>query len=85
MPVAAIPRARTLGQTEGVWKAVLDRKTGRILGVALLGTEASEAIAVVQMAMLAGLDFTAVRDAVITHPTIAEGLNLLFTPAYLED
>ncbi|QTG82726.1 dihydrolipoyl dehydrogenase family protein [Arthrobacter crystallopoietes] len=85
MPVAAIPRARTLGQTEGVWKAVLDRKTGRILGVALLGTEASEATAVVQMAMLAGLDFTAVRDAVITHPTIAEGLNLLFTPAYLED
>ncbi|MCW2134075.1 dihydrolipoyl dehydrogenase family protein [Arthrobacter sp. VKM Ac-2550] len=85
MPVAAIPRARTLGQTEGVWKAVLDRKTGRILGVALLGTEASEAIAVVQMAMLAGLDFTAVRDAVITHPTIAEGLNLLFTRAYLED
>ncbi len=85
MPVAAIPRARTLGQTEGVWKAVLDRKTGRILGAALLGTEASEATAVVQMAMLAGLDFTAVRDVVITHPTIAEGLNLLFTPAYLED
>ncbi|WP_139005110.1 dihydrolipoyl dehydrogenase family protein [Arthrobacter crystallopoietes] len=85
MPVAAIPRARTLGQTEGVWKAVLDRTTGRILGAALLGTEASEATAVVQMAMLAGLDFTAVRDAVITHPTIAEGLNLLFTPAYLED
>lgn len=85
MPVAAVPRARTLGQTEGVWKAVLDRNTGRILGVALLGTEASEAIAVVQVAMLAGLDFTAVRDAVITHPTIAEGLNLLFTPAYLED
>jgi hypothetical protein len=36
------------------------------------------------MAMLAGMEYTAVRDAIITHPTIAEGLNLLFTPAYLE-
>jgi pyruvate/2-oxoglutarate dehydrogenase complex dihydrolipoamide dehydrogenase (E3) component len=84
MPVAAIPRARTVGHLEGLWKAVVDRDTDRILGVALLGTEASEAIAVIQMAMLAGLEYTAVRDAIITHPTIAEGLNLLFTPAYLE-
>jgi pyruvate/2-oxoglutarate dehydrogenase complex dihydrolipoamide dehydrogenase (E3) component len=84
MPVAAIPRARTVGHLEGMWKAVVDRDTDRILGVALLGTEASEAIAVIQMAMLAGLEYTAVRDAIITHPTIAEGLNLLFTPAYLE-
>jgi probable pyridine nucleotide-disulfide oxidoreductase len=30
------------------------------------------------------MEYTAVRDAIITHPTIAEGLNLLFTPAYLE-
>lgn len=85
MPVAAIPRARTVGHLEGMWKAVVDRDTNKILGVALLGTEASEAIAVVQMAMLAGLEYTAVRDAIITHPTIAEGLNLLFTPAYLEE
>jgi probable pyridine nucleotide-disulfide oxidoreductase len=63
---------------------VVDRNTNRILGAALLGTEASEAIAVVQMAMLSGMEYTAVRDAIITHPTIAEGLNLLFTPAYLE-
>ena len=84
MPVSVIPRARTLGHLEGIWKAVIDRDTNLILGVSLLGTEASEAIAVVQMAMLGGLEYTAVRDAVITHPTIAEGLNLLFTPAYLE-
>ena len=38
-----------------------------------------------QMAMIGGLDYTAVRDAVITHPTVAEGLNLLFTSARLED
>lgn len=45
---------------------------------------AGESIAVVQMAMPAGMDYTAVRDAIITHLTIAEGVNLLFTPAYLE-
>lgn len=84
MPVSAIPRARTVGHLEGEWKAVVDRNTNTILGAALLGTEASEAIAIVQMAMLAGMEYTAVRDAIITHPTIAEGLNLLFTPAYLE-
>ena len=37
------------------------------------------------MAMIGGLDYTAVRDAIITHPTVAEGLNLLFTPAWMED
>lgn len=35
-------------------------------------------IAAVQMAMLGGLRYQEVRDAVITHPTMAEGLNLLF-------
>ena len=85
MPVSAIPRARTVGQLAGEWKAVLDRQTGKILGAALRGVDASEAIAVLQMAMIGGLDYTAVRDAVITHPTVAEGLNLLFTPAWLED
>ncbi|MET3921560.1 pyruvate/2-oxoglutarate dehydrogenase complex dihydrolipoamide dehydrogenase (E3) component [Arthrobacter sp. UYEF20] len=85
MPVTAIPRARTIGHLEGTWKAVIDRETNRILGAALLGAEASEAIAVVQMAMLAGLEYTTVRDAIVTHPTIAEGLTLLFTPAYLEE
>jgi pyruvate/2-oxoglutarate dehydrogenase complex dihydrolipoamide dehydrogenase (E3) component len=85
MPVTAIPRARTVGHLEGFWKAVIDRDTNRILGAALLGTEGSEVIAVVQMAMLAGLDYAAVRDAIITHPTMAEGLTLLFTPAFLED
>lgn len=84
MPVAAIPRARTIGHLEGTWTAVIDRDSRQILGAALRGPEASEAIAVVQMAMLAGLEYTRVRDAIIAHPTIAEGLNLLFTPAFLE-
>ncbi|WP_427015426.1 dihydrolipoyl dehydrogenase family protein [Pseudarthrobacter sp. P1] len=57
MPVAAIPRARTVGELDGVWKAVVERGTDKILGAALLGHESSEAIAVVQMAMLGGLAY----------------------------
>ena len=84
MPVTAIPRARTVGHLEGLWKAVVDRSTNKILGAALMSTEASEAIAVVQMAMLAGLEYTELRDAVLTHPTMAEGFTLLFTSAFFE-
>ena len=85
MPVSAIPRARTVGQLEGQWSAVIDRETNLILGASLLSAEASEVIAVVQMAMLADMQFTQVRDAVITHPTMAEGLTLLFSDAFLDD
>lgn len=84
MPVSAIPRARTIGELDGVWKAVVDRDTDLILGAALLSAEASEVTAVVQMAMLGGLRYQQVRDAVITHPTMAEGLQLLFSGAFLE-
>lgn len=78
LPVAAIPRARTLRQTQGVWKAVIDARTDLILGVALLGPESGEVVTSVQLAMLAQMPWTALRDAIITHPTMAEGLNLLF-------
>ncbi|MEU9559171.1 dihydrolipoyl dehydrogenase family protein [Streptomyces fumanus] len=79
LPVKAIPRSRTLRDTRGVWKAVVDRDTDEILGVALLGPESSEVLTVVQTAMWAGLPFTALRDGLIAHPTMAEGLNALFT------
>ncbi|MGR6973621.1 dihydrolipoyl dehydrogenase family protein [Streptomyces cynarae] len=79
LPVVAIPRARTLRDTRGLWKAVVDRDSDRILGVALLGPEAAEVVTVVQTAMLAGLPYTALRDGMIAHPTMAEGLNALFT------
>lgn len=84
MPVSAIPRARTVGQLDGIWKAVVERGTDQILGVSLLGHEASEVIAVVQMAMLGKLPYQRLRDAVIAHPTMAEGLQLLFSDAFLE-
>lgn len=84
MPVSAIPRARTVGELDGIWKAVVERGTDQILGVSLLGHEASEVIAVVQMAMLGKLPYQRLRDAVIAHPTMAEGLQLLFSDAFLE-
>jgi pyruvate/2-oxoglutarate dehydrogenase complex dihydrolipoamide dehydrogenase (E3) component len=83
LPVAAIPRARTMRETDGIWKAVVDARTDRILGVSLLGPEAGEAITTVQTAMLADLPYTALRDMIINHPTMTEGLNLLF--AALQD
>lgn len=78
LPAAAIPRAKTLHDGVGMWKAVVDADTDLILGVALLGRDAGEVVAAVQMAMLGGLRYQQVRDAVITHPTMGEGLNLLF-------
>jgi pyruvate/2-oxoglutarate dehydrogenase complex dihydrolipoamide dehydrogenase (E3) component len=84
MPVSAIPRARTVGALDGVWKAVVERGTDQILGVSLLGHESSEVTAVVQMAMLGKLPYQQLRDAVIAHPTMAEGLQLLFSDAFLE-
>jgi pyruvate/2-oxoglutarate dehydrogenase complex dihydrolipoamide dehydrogenase (E3) component len=79
LPVKAIPRARTMRETRGLWKAVVDRNTEEILGVALLGPDSSEVLTVVQTAMWAGLPFTSLRDGIIAHPTMAEGLNALFT------
>jgi hypothetical protein len=57
------------------------RRRGRILGFTMLGPQAGEVIAVVQTAMLAGLPYTTLRDAIFTHPTMAEGLNVLFAKA----
>jgi pyruvate/2-oxoglutarate dehydrogenase complex dihydrolipoamide dehydrogenase (E3) component len=78
IPVSAIPRAKTLHDATGTWKAVVDADTGLILGAALLGHNAGEVISTLQMAMLGGLSYQQVRDAVLTHPTMGEGLNLLF-------
>jgi pyruvate/2-oxoglutarate dehydrogenase complex dihydrolipoamide dehydrogenase (E3) component len=78
LPVKAIPRARTLRETRGLWKAVVDRDSEQILGVALLGPESAEVLSVVQMAMQAQMPFTRLRDGLLAHPTMAEGLNALF-------
>lgn len=81
LPMTAVLRARAIGETRGLSKAILDAVSDRILGFAMLGPGAGEVIAVVQTAMLAGLPYSALRDAIYTHPTMAEGLNVLFAGA----
>lgn len=82
LSAAAISRAVTAGETRGFLKAVVDADTDRILGAAILAAEGGEVMAVVQIAMQAGLPATALRDTIFAHPTMAEGLNDLF--AHLE-
>ena len=60
-------------------KALVAARDDRILGFTMIGAEASEVVSVVQTAMLAGLPYTALRDAVLAHPTMAEGLGSLFS------
>jgi pyruvate/2-oxoglutarate dehydrogenase complex dihydrolipoamide dehydrogenase (E3) component len=78
LPMGAVFRAQTIGETRGFMKALIDPQSEHILGFAMLGAEAGEVLAVVQTAMLAGLPYTALREAILTHPTMAEGLRALF-------
>jgi hypothetical protein len=59
-------------------KALVAANDDRVLGFAMLGPEAGEVMAAVQVAMLAGAPYTCLRDAVLAHPTMAEGLGALF-------
>jgi pyruvate/2-oxoglutarate dehydrogenase complex dihydrolipoamide dehydrogenase (E3) component len=77
--LSEVLRARTLTDTRGFMKALVDSKSESILGFSAFGAEAGETMASVQVAMIAGLPFTALRDAIFTHPTMAEGLTSLFT------
>lgn len=78
LPAAAIPRARLTGQTTGLLKAVVDAKTGAILGCTLHCADAGEIINIVEVAIRAnkGADF--LRDMIYTHPSMSEALNDLF-------
>ncbi|HEY9618854.1 MAG TPA: mercuric reductase [Crinalium sp.] len=74
-----VPRAKTLGQMDGLLKAIVDVESDRILGCSLLCHAAGEMISTVQMVMQAQMPYTVLRDGVLTHPTMTEGLNLLFS------
>jgi pyruvate/2-oxoglutarate dehydrogenase complex dihydrolipoamide dehydrogenase (E3) component len=86
LPMSSVLRARATGETRGFMKALVDARSDRILGFTMLGAGAGEVIAAVQIAMLAGLPYTALRDAILTHPTMAEGLGVLLAgvPAVTE-
>ena len=78
LPIIAVLRARTTSETRGFMKALVAADSDRILGFTMFGADAGEVMAVVQTAMLARLPYTTLREAVLAHPTMAEGLNQLF-------
>ena len=78
IPVNSVLRTRTLSETRGFLKALVETGSDRLLGFTMLGPSAGEVMSVVQTAMLAQLPYTSLRDAIFTHPTMAEGLNVLF-------
>ncbi len=77
MPMKAVLRARTLSETRGFLKMLIDEHSNKILGFTAFGAEGSELMAVVQTAMLNNVPFPSLRDTIFTHPTMAESLTSL--------
>lgn len=79
LPMASVARALETDETRGFMKAVVEAGTGQILGAAILGAEGGEIMSLLEIAMMSGLPYTALRDGIFAHPTFAESLNILFT------
>jgi len=79
LAIAEVLRTRTTGENAGFMKVLVETPGDRILGFTMIGPDAGEVMAVVQTAMLGGLPYTVFRDAILAHPTMAEGLSGLFT------
>ena len=78
MPMSHVARAIEVNESRGMMKAIVDAETDRILGAAVLGIEGGEVASVLKVAMMGDLPYTALRDGVFAHPTLAEALNNLF-------
>jgi pyruvate/2-oxoglutarate dehydrogenase complex dihydrolipoamide dehydrogenase (E3) component len=78
LPMSAVLRTEATGETQGFMKAVIGADDDLILGFTMIGAEAGEVMAAVQTAMLANLPYQKLRDAILAHPTMAEGLGSLF-------
>jgi pyruvate/2-oxoglutarate dehydrogenase complex dihydrolipoamide dehydrogenase (E3) component len=79
IPMEAVMRASTLSETRGFLKALVEADGNRVLGFTGFGVGAGEILSSVQITMVAGLPYTALRDAMLTHPTLVEGLIPLFS------
>lgn len=79
IPMAAVLRTQTLSETRGFMKALIATDSDRILGFTAFGVGAGDTMATVQLAMSGGLPYSALRDSIFTHPTLSEGLVLLFS------
>ena len=78
LPMNSVIRALETGETRGFMKAIVDADTHQILGCAILGLEGGEIMTIIQVAMMGRLPYTALKEGIFTHPTLAEGLNTLF-------
>ena len=78
LPMSAVRRTATTDEIDGFMKVLVSANDDRILGFTMIGAEAGEVMAVVQTAMLAELPYPRLRDAILAHPTMAEGLGDLF-------
>ena len=78
LPMTSVARAIEVDETRGFMKAVVDADTNQILGATVLGMEGGEIATLFQIAMMGKLPYTALRDAVFSHPTLGEALNNLF-------
>jgi pyruvate/2-oxoglutarate dehydrogenase complex dihydrolipoamide dehydrogenase (E3) component len=78
LPMSRVPRTEATDETQGFMKAIVARDDDRILGFTMIGAEAGEVMAAVQTAILAKLPYQVLRDAILAHPTMAEGLGSLF-------
>ena len=79
MPMSHVARAIEVGETRGKVKAIVDTETDQILGGAILGIEGGEIMAMLEIAMMGKLPYTALREGIFAHPTLAELFNNLFT------
>jgi pyruvate/2-oxoglutarate dehydrogenase complex dihydrolipoamide dehydrogenase (E3) component len=77
LPMEAVLRTHTTDETRGFMKVLVSANDDRILGFTMIGSEAGEVAAAMQTAMLAHLPYPTLRDAVISHLTMAEGLGPL--------
>ncbi len=78
MPMSQVARALEVDESRGLIKVVVDAASGQVLGCAVLGIEGGEIMSMLEIAMMGGLPYTALRDAIFAHPTLAECLNNLF-------
>lgn len=79
MPMTSVARALEMDESRGFMKAVIDAASDQILGAAVLGIEGGEVMALFEMAMMGKVPYTALRDGIFAHPTLAESVNNLFS------
>jgi pyruvate/2-oxoglutarate dehydrogenase complex dihydrolipoamide dehydrogenase (E3) component len=79
MPMNYVARALEIDEPRGFLKVIVDDRTEKILGAAVLGVEGGEVMSMLQLAMMGKLKYSKLRDGIFAHPTLAESLNNLFT------